>query len=248
VPNIIDACRTGDPAQPVRTPQPPEPPLSRARYAHQRKTGHHIRGRNPPIRFIENKPLTSPYVAAAPVCRELIPYMFRIMVYRTGDRLPGRSFQARSQLPMPPAPGGIGRSRAYSSGDIDSDLSTMLTITAPTPTTAASATPLSSVAPITMSSPPASRSRGHHRVRRVRATRAALRRVGLLAAGAGKPSTPGTEGTVGAASASALALSLRRHRTVIGQVQQVSRLATRPRGDSCRGVPTLQVLSKIRNV
>jgi hypothetical protein len=52
-------------------------------------------------------------------------------------------------------------------------------IAAPAPTTQTSATPLSSVAPTTTSSTPASTNLGHQRVRKVRASRAVLWRAGL---------------------------------------------------------------------
>jgi transposase len=57
----------------------------------------------------------------------------------------------------------------------------MKMIAAPAKMTQGAAAPLTSVAPITTTSAPVTRNLGHQRVRRVRATRAPLRRAGLLA-------------------------------------------------------------------
>src|SRR5947207_13857312 len=101
--------------------------------------------------------------------------------------------------PAAPAPGGMGGSRRASSGDSDSSQNEVTKmIRAPEPTTQAWTTPLSSVAPTTTSSAPASRNLGHQRVRRVRARRPGRRRAGLLAGAAGRPNSPGTGGTTDA--------------------------------------------------
>src|SRR5215510_8012217 len=94
-------------------------------------------------------------------------------------------------------------------------------IAAPEPTTQAPAAPLTRVAPTITSSTPTSTNLGHQRVRRVRASRAALRRAGLPAGTSGRPSAPGTGG------AARLPPSRRRNRLVIRQVQQLSGPATR---------------------
>jgi hypothetical protein len=90
-------------------------------------------------------------------------------------------------------------------------------IAAPPNMTQSAASPLTSVAPTTTTSTPASRNRGHQRVRRVRARRAPLRRAGLPAGTAGRPSAPG--GTTGPSPS--------RGRRVIGTVQHLSGAATR---------------------
>src|SRR5215475_13720947 len=104
-------------------------------------------------------------------------------------------------------------------------------IAAPPNMTQSAASPLTSVAPTTTTSTPVKRNRGHQRVRRNRARRAALRRAGLLAGTAGRPSPPGTGGTAG------LALSRRRDRRVIRSVQQLSGTPTRPRSGGFLRVP-----------
>ena len=81
-------------------------------------------------------------------------------------------------------------------------------IAAPAKITQGAAAPLTSVAPTTTTSAPVTRNLGHQLVRRVRATRAPLRRAGLLAGAAGRPSAPGTGGT-------GPSLSRRRDRAVI---------------------------------
>jgi hypothetical protein len=116
-------------------------------------------------------------------------------------------------------------------------------ITAPEPTTQAWTTPLSSVAPTTTSSAPASTNLGHQRVRRVRVRGPGLRRAGLLAGAAGRPrsagaagrpSSPGTGGTTGTGDTPGtggtpgVSLPLRRDRADIDPVQQLSGGATRP--------------------
>src|SRR5437667_6720743 len=83
-------------------------------------------------------------------------------------------------------------------------------IAAPAPTTHAFAAPLSSVTPTTTSSTPASRNRGHQRVRSVRTKRAALGRAGLPTRTMGNPSAPGTGGTAGAVGTSGRSSSRRR--------------------------------------
>ena len=73
-------------------------------------------------------------------------------------------------------PGGIGGSRLYCPGDIDSAQHAMTKmIAAPPNMTQGAAAPLTSVAPTTTTSTPVKRNLGHQRVRRVRARRAALR-------------------------------------------------------------------------
>lgn len=89
-------------------------------------------------------------------------------------------------------------------------------IATPRPATHAFAAPLSIVAPITTSNTPASRNRGHQRVRRVRAKRVVLRRAGLLTGVAGNPSGPGTGGTAGAVGIPGWSLSWRRDRNARG--------------------------------
>jgi hypothetical protein len=105
-------------------------------------------------------------------------------------------------------------------------------IAAPSPTTHASAAPLSSVAPTTTSNTPESRNRGHQRVRRVRAKRAVLRRAGLPAGVAGNPSAPGTGGTAGAVGIPGRSLSRRRDRNTLGLAAR----DLRPMGHLASGV------------
>ena len=71
----------------------------------------------------------------------------------------------------------------------------MKMIAAPAKMTQGAAAPLTSVAPTTTTSAPASRNLGHQRVRKVRAIRALLRRASLPAGAAGKPSAPTAGGT-----------------------------------------------------
>jgi hypothetical protein len=92
---------------------------------------------------------------------------------------------------------------------------------APAKMTQGAAAPLTTVAPITTISTPVRRNLGHQRVRRVRATRAPLRRAGLPAGAEGRPSAPGTGGT-------GPSLSRRRDRAVISPVQQPPGLIARP--------------------
>jgi hypothetical protein len=94
-------------------------------------------------------------------------------------------------------------------------------IAAPAKMTQSAAVPLTSVAPITTTSPPVRRNLGHQRVRRVRATRAPLRRAGLPARATGRPSAPGTGGT-------GPSWSRRHDRAVISPVQQSPDLIARP--------------------
>src|SRR5262252_445783 len=93
-------------------------------------------------------------------------------------------------------------------------------IAAPANMTQDAAAPLISVAPTSTTSTPARRNLGHQRVRRVRASRAPLRRAGLPAGTAGSPSAPGTGGTNDPSPSPT--------RRLISPVQQLSGLATRP--------------------
>ena len=98
---------------------------------------------------------------------------------------------------------------------------------APAKMTQGAAALLTTVAPITTTSTPVRRTRGHQRVRRVCTSRAPLRRAGLPAGTAGRPSAPGTAGTAG------LSVSRRCDRRIISPVQQLFTAATSPNLGGC---------------